>query len=213
MALIFGSIFFGALCGWYRGGPLHNRDEIVGRIDPSWLRKTVDFIVQGDFVNAIAFGIFCAFVSDGPAFAVFLWEVAMMYRGATPGWGDYIGAAKGTRLGLHALPDGADLNLQTSEKFNLYKPLKEVAYIDKIIEKLLPHPRLWGIAGLSIRCGEWGLFIGAPFLNFLVPAAGLLAGPIVYLLSKILPDKYVWPCFEAIISALFWLAIAIGGNA
>lgn len=172
--------------GKYRGGLFSNRDEIVNRIKTKWLRKVVYFLVQGDFVNSVLFGLFCAFAieHDYSPLAVFLWEFAIMWRFASPGWGDYIGAAKGTEL----------------------TGLSEVYYIDKIIEPLAGHPRLWGIAGLSLRCGEWGLFIGAPFLNPWPMVAGLMAGPIVFILSKILPhgSRFVWPLFEVLLSILLW---------
>ncbi len=181
-----GTVVVSGFMGKYRGGMFSNRDKIVKRIKWPWLRKTVYFLVQGDFVNSFAFGLFCAFFVEHdyhPA-AAFLWCMAIMWRFAAPGWGDYIGAAKGTEI----------------------SDLSEVSYIDKIIEPLKGSPRLWGMAGLSIRCGEWGMMIGAPFLNPYPMLAGLLAGPIVYGLSKILPheSKFVWPIFEVILGILLW---------
>lgn len=184
LAALFGGIF-----NWYRGGPFKNRDDIVSRIMWEPLRRTVYFLVQGDFVNAIAFGAFCVLALESPVhpLAVFVWAVAMMYRGATPGWGEYIGAAGGWRQNA----------------------MKEISYIDKIIDGLKDRPRLWGVAGLSLRCGEWGLFIGAPFMNFWPAAAGLLAGPIVYALSKTISQIKIWRAFEVILGALFWAAMTI----
>lgn len=176
----------GGFFGKYRGGIFHNRDEVVARIKPRWLSRTVYFLVQGDTINSVAFGLFCAFYleHDYAPWALFLWQTAVMWRFAAPGWGDYIGAAKGTQA----------------------TDLSEVFYIDRIIEPLRDRPRLWGVAGLSIRCGEWGAMIGAPFLNPFPMLAGLLAGPIVYLLSKILPheSRFVWPIFEIVLGMLLW---------
>lgn len=178
----------GGLMGKYRGGIFTNRDEIVARIKPRWLSKIVYFLVQGDFVNALAFGLFCAFAVDHSyhPLAVFLYEFILMWRFAAPGWGEYIGAAGGWRPTVE-------------------KPLQEeVDYIDRIIEPLLDRPRLWGVAGLSLRCGEWGLMIGAPFLNPFPAIVGLLAGPTVYLLSKTLEQRYVWSVFEILLGVGFF---------
>lgn len=186
MEKIIYTLIAGGVLGKYRGGIFSNRDEIVNRIKWAWLRKTVYFLVQGDCVHSVAFGIFCAaFVNHSyNPFAVFLWETALMWRYAAPSWGEYIGAAKGT---------------QTTD-------FTSVPYIDKIIEPLKSRPRLWGVAGLSIRCGEWGAVIGAPFLNPFPMVAGLLAGPIVFILSKIFPhgSKFVWPIFEVLLGMLLW---------
>ena len=205
MAAIAGAIF-----NVYRGGVFTNRDKIVARIKPEWLRKIINFLVQGDTVNALAFALFCVITHctyikgmEGGvpvymflpgALALFLAAFVMMMRGATPAWGEYIGAAGGWR--------------PTADK-----PLgKEVHYIDKIIEPLRGRPRLWGMVGLSLRCGEWGLFIGMPLVGFIgigafLPLlAGLTAGPVVFLLSKLLPHKYVWKAFEAVLGMLLWVS-------
>jgi len=71
---------------------------------------------------------------------------------------------------------------------------------------------LWGMVGLSLRCGEWGLFIGVPLIGFIglgafMPMiAGLAAGPVVFLLSKLLPHKCVWKAFEAVLGIFFWVS-------
>lgn len=201
------SAAIGGVSNRYRGGLFRNRDRLIAKIRPSWLRAAIAFLLRGDTVNAVAFGVFCAiimassyggFVGGGPvysfealALSVFVVQAIMMYRAGTPGWGDYIGAAGGWRT----------------------DNLAEVEYIDQFLEDLRDRPRLWGVAGLSIRCAEWGLLIGAPLVGFigfgaLLPAlAGATAGPIVWGLSKFLPRGPIWPLFEIIIGALFWGAI------
>lgn len=202
LALIAGGFF-----NRYRGGLFKNRDAVVARINPVWLRRAVKFLVQGDTVNALAFGLFCVIAHassyqgmlDGSpvyvflpgAFALFAVQAAMMLRGSTPAWGEYIGAAGGWR----------------SAPFDA-----EVAYISKLIKPLENKPHLWGVAGLSLRCGEWGLFIGAPLVGFIglqafLPVlAGLAAGPLVYVMGRIVPHKYVWPVFEILLGSLLWVS-------
>jgi hypothetical protein len=199
----------GAFFGMYRGGIFKNRDEVIGRIKPKWLRKAVHFLVNGDNVNATAFAILCGILA-GPLAALFGYII--MFRFATPGWGEYIGAAGGWRPTITV-------------------PLKpEVHYIDKIIEPIktfknddkktlisklfakINKERLWGVSGLSLRCGEWGFFLGVLFLSFWPMLAGMLSGPVVYVLSKTLPHKFVWKAFEAFLGAAFFVAIYYAGT-
>ncbi len=176
----------GAFIGKYRGGIFKNRDAIVGRIKNKVLHKIVYFAIQGDTVNAFFTAVLAAQVKG---WHVFPFMLAMSWRGSTPAWGEYIGAAGGWRP-------------------TVTEPLKpEVAYIDKIAHSITSNTRLWGVIALSLRCGEWGLFLSAPLLSVWPLLAGLTAGPVVYLLSKAIPRKYVWPVFEAILGALFALAI------
>ena len=200
----------GALFNRYRGGIFKNRDTIVARIGNKHLRAAVKFLVQGDTVNAIAFATFIVIhhaasyigmVEGMPhytfaysAFALWCVMIVMMFRGATPPWGEYIGAAGGWR--------------PTLEK--ALQP--EVHYIDKIIAPLKDDPVIWGIAGLSLRCGEWGLFIGLPlvgfvgFACFLPMLVGLMAGPLMFFIARSPAKKYAWKVFECAIGALLWAA-------
>lgn len=205
------AIILGGFMGKYRGGIFNNRDEIVARIKPHWLSRVIYFLVQGDVVNSVAFGLWCAFAvhHDLNLIAVFLYEFILMFRFAAPGWGDYIGAAGGWRLGEEKLPEGMTLSNLSGEDYQRYKPLVEVPYIDKIIEPFIDRPRLWGVVGLSLRCGEWGLMIGAPFLNPFPAIAGLLAGPTVFILSKTLPHRYVWSVFEILLGIGFYATMLI----
>lgn len=204
----------GAFFGMYRGGIFKNRDKVIGRIKPEWFRKIVHFLVNGDNVNALAFAILCGILA-GPMAAVFGYII--MFRFATPGWGEYIGAAGGWRP-------------------TITEPLRpEVHYIDKIIEPILilkiddkktlisklftkiNKERLWGVSSLSLRCGEWGFFLGVPFLSFYPMLVGLLAGPVVYILSKTIPHKgeyktLIWKMFEAILGAGFFVATYYAGT-
>ncbi|MBI1425777.1 MAG: hypothetical protein GC149_20315 [Gammaproteobacteria bacterium] len=172
--------------------------------------KVIDRITDGKVLNAAAFGLFCVivhaseykgiiggvpvYVFAAGAFALFLYQFAMMLRGSAPGWGDYIGAAGGWRT-------------DTPEK-----PLQEVDYIDRMIEPLKDRPVLWGIAGLSIRCGEWGLFIGAPLLTFWPLLAGLLAGPLCWVAVKIGKQRHGWEIFEALLGAALWVSVLFTGG-
>ncbi len=170
----------------YRGGLIKNRGRLISRLNAKWLRKTVNFLAQGDIVNMTAFAVFIV-ITHGWGPALFLYAAVMMLRGATPGWGRYIGAACGWET----------------------EALEEVHYIDKLIERYKDRPRLWGVLGLSLRCGEWGLFIGAPLLSFWPVLAGLLAGPIAYLVSRSVPRVHTWKAFEAILGGLFWAACVL----
>lgn len=176
----------GGFVGKYRGGIFHNRDEIVGRIKNKILHKIVYFMVQGDVVNAL---FTASLASHVKGWHIFPLMFLMSMRGSTPGWGEYIGAAGGWRP-------------------TITKPLEpEVPYIDKIAHSITKNTRLWGVIALSLRCGEWGLFLSAPLLSFWPMLAGLAAGPIVFLLSRIISQKYVWPVFEILLGALFAAAI------
>ena len=198
----------GLFFGKYRGGIFKNRDKIVARIKNKYARAIVKFAVQGDTVFASTFATLCivthkadliGYENGLPVYlfaagALVLWftQFVMSYRGSTPGWGEYIGAAAGTR----------------TENLG-----PEVEYIDEIIEPLRSKPRLWGIAGLSLRCGEWGFFIAAPLAvlvgwsAFMLVLVGLMAGPTVFLLSKTPARDYSWIIFEALLGAGFWLAV------
>ncbi len=182
--------------------------------------KIVNRLLDGKVINALAFGIFCViahaseyqgiiegmptYIFVSGALSLFLYESAMMLRGSAPGWGDYIGAIGGWRKGL-PVPEGRI----TKEEYEIHKPLQEVDYIDRIIKPLEKHPVLWGLAGLSIRCGEWGLFIGAPLLSFWPVLAGLLAGPLCWAAIKIGPRRYGWMIFEALLGVVFWASVIL----
>lgn len=186
----------GALINRYRGGLFEDqRNDLIASVGNKHIRSVLNLLFKGDTVNALAFALFCylahAGALSGQYILAFMFiQFVMMYRGATPGWGAYIGAAGGWKKDL----------------------LIEVEYIDQFIEGLKDRPRLWGVVGLSIRFAEWGLFIGAPLVAiagvsvFLPVLAGALAGPIVYVLSKVIPQKYVWPVFEYLIGAVLWVS-------
>lgn len=198
----------GLFFGKYRGGIFRNRDKIIARIPNKHLRAFVRFVFQGDVVFAGTFATLCivthkaalvGYENGLPVYlfaagALVLWftQFAMSMRGSTPGWGEYIGAASGTR----------------TENLG-----PEVEYIDQIIDHLKTNPRLWGVTGLSLRCGEWGFFIAAPLAvltgwsAFMLVLVGLMAGPVVFLLSKTPVHKYSWVIFEALLGAGFWLAV------
>lgn len=199
---ILAAVVLGGFFGCYRGGIFNREAFLAKHIKSIKLQKILNRIFQGDYINAAAFAIFCLYTEAYAYTGTWSWflhgglpvvvfAAIMMLRGATPAWGEYIGAAGGWR------PTPA-------------KPLEaEVDYIDDMVEKFKDRPRLWGVLALSIRCGEWGLFIGAPFLTLWPMVFGMLAGPIVFGLSKTLPHRFVWKTFEFVIGALLWLGVAI----
>lgn len=210
----------GAFSNRYRGG-------IFGKAKGQFLEKAlgdgivfkvVNRLLDGKIVNAFIWAIYCSYLFTGElveyqtyalaagAGIMFVYSFIIMLRYSAPSWGEYIGAAKGTNTDDF---EGAD-------------------YINDLIEPLKHKPVLWGVAGLSIRCGEWGLMLGAPLITFLgfwafgPMIVGLLAGPTVWLLSKIeavgaLPKiKYldsVWEWFEAILGIWFFLVVYVGAKA
>jgi hypothetical protein len=106
-------------------------------IDDSRLRWA-----SSDAINA---GLWCATVYIATSHAALaLVSAPMMWIGAKPGWGDYIGAIGGWRE----------------------NNLKEIRTIDWIISPLKSRPELWGWAGLSIRGLFWGACLAAPFAYF-----------------------------------------------
>lgn len=210
------SALLGAFSNLYRGGVFgESKDNLIKKIKPEWLSKTVDALSDGKLVNSLIFAVFCSYViaseqigtSSGVPYyelvagagVVFVCQFLVMLRFSAPGWGEYIGAAGGWR---------------PTDK----KPIgEEVEYIDRFIKGIKDRPRLWGVAGLSLRCGEWGFFLGAPLIGFigfgaLFPLmAGLLAGPVVYGLSFIpVLNKRTWQWFEVILGALFFTSIILG---
>ncbi len=217
----------GCAAGLYRGGIFgHKKEEFFAKIKPAWLGRFLHEFTDGKIINALMFGVFAvlaheviyvgfedgypAYVLTGGALALFAYAFAMMLRGSAPGWGDYIGAIMGHRKGLALIPAGKTIESypQISQEYQLYKPLQEVEYIDRMIEGLKDRPVLWGIAGLSLRLGEWGLFLGAPPLSFWPILAGLAAGPVCWIATKI-NRKYAWKIFEAVSMGLFWVSILL----
>ena len=147
------------------------------------LPQTKFFSGQYDLTNAAAFGAVIAVLAT-PVVAVF--AALAMLRGAAPAWGPYVGAI-------------------------IDQPRKTrpaVPYIDEIIEPI-QNAKLWGMAGLSLRCAEWGLFLSFVFLSPLPLLAGALAGPIVFLFTKIVPTNYVWKTWEAVQGAFLWVACIV----
>lgn len=213
--LLAGAIL-GAFSNLYRGGIFgHRKDAWIDSVRPVWLSRLLRRVLDGKIVNAFIYAAFVTVVYaseytgmvDGiPRYsfhsiapALFAYSAIVMLRFSAPRWGEYIGAAGGWRPTLE-------------------KPLEEgVEYIDRLIDGFRHRPRLWGVAGLSIRCGEWGLFLGAPlvalngFYAFMPLLAGLLAGPLVYVLSHIpvVRDR-TWQWFEAILGGLYFTAVLAG---
>lgn len=187
----------GAFMNMYRGG---------------LLPKTKLFSGQLDIINALVFGVMVAYLVAGLNFGpelylAFIWSFILMMRWATPAWGPYLGA-----LLYRSRPDGR----------------AGVGYIDKIIEDLLPGSLTrWGIAGTSLRLGEWGLYLGAPFMTFYPMLVGLAAGPLLAVFG-VLYNRYIykrpivfnekgaveghygWKIFEAVFGGSLWVAVAIG---
>jgi hypothetical protein len=147
--------FIGAASNAIRGGQWR---EWFG-IDESRLRW-----VNSDALNALIFGI-TVYLSSGHAYLA-LAAAPMMWLGAAPGWGDYIGALGGWRK----------------------TDLEEHKIIDWIIRKLPGKPNRWGQAGLAVRGMFWGACISLPFFFFNHHAAlgFILAGasmPVCYWLA------------------------------
>jgi len=117
-------------------------------IDESHLRW-----VSSDAINAILWGI-AVYVATGHHYLALV-SVLMMWLGAAPGWGDYLGAIGGWRK----------------------DDLKENKYIDWVIRKLPGKPHRWGQVGLALRGLFWGACLAAPFAYYGFDWAGfLLAG-------------------------------------
>lgn len=209
----------GAFSNRYRGG-------IFGKAKGEFLKKVfgdgkvfdvVNRLLDGKIVNAVIWALFCCylftseFVGDAyflkvGAGIMFVYQFIIMLRYSAPSWGEYITAAAGTNT----------------------TDFEGASYINDLIESLKDRPILWGIAALSIRCGEWGLMLGAPLISFLgfwafgPMIVGLLAGPIVFVLGKadakgLLPNvKFLhgyWEVFEAILGFGFFAIVSIGAAA
>lgn len=94
--------------------------------------------VSSDALNAFIY--FLAFLLSSGDLYLAVAAAALMWIGASTGWGDYIGALGGWRS----------------------DNLKENKYIDKLIRPLIYRPRWWGFAGLTIRGAWWALLLSVP---------------------------------------------------
>lgn len=184
----------GAVSNAWRGGQIKIPSRYASKI-PSWVpeRKSL----PNDPVNAAAFAITMALVTG--VWLVALPAFILMWIGAAPGWGAYIGA----------MVDGS-------------KPEKEVLMIDDIIKPWKNNPRAWGFAGLTLRGTLWGftLAVCASWFSFFAAAMFVVAGAtmgVVYDLSH----KFVrafgknkkwrglsgWQFSEYTFGAVLWLPL------
>ena len=95
-----------------------------------------------DSYNALIFAASVLYVTGNSWLALAC--IPAMFLGATPGWGDYIGALFGIR----------------------HENLVENKFLDPLIKKLKDSPRAWGFAGLTLRGLWWGFCLAVPFYCF-----------------------------------------------
>lgn len=184
----------GAVSNAWRGGQIKIPSRYAAKL-PAWVpeRKSL----PNDPVNAAVFAVAMALVTG-------IWVAAipafiLMWVGAAPGWGAYIGA----------MVDGSN-------------PEKEVLVIDDVIKPWKHNPRAWGFAGLTLRGALWGflLAVSVVYVSLVAAAAFILAGAamgIVYDLSH----KFVrtfgknkkwrglsgWQFSEYTFGAVLWLPL------
>lgn len=153
------------------------------------------FWLKCDYINALIFGGAIYYTSSDWALA--LLSIGTMLAGATPGFGDYIGAVGGWRTD----------NLQ------------ENRFIDPLISRLKRWPQIWGWAGLSLRGLWWGVCLAAPFwwfgrndvaLDFL--CNGLFMAPaywaaIEWMDSRVQRRGEGWGLGEIFYGAILWSAL------
>lgn len=154
--------------------------------------------LKSDGLNALIYSL--AVLLCGFGWEVALTSFALMWLGAAPGWGDYIGALIGLR------------------KDNL----KENRFLDPLIAFLKPYPYWWGFAGLFLRGLFWGFCLAVPMAfagHWGVAFALLVSGatmPLAYQAAKFWlfnriksmndPDKYggAWGLGEVFYGAVLW---------
>lgn len=97
------------------------------------------FANDSDILNAATYAI--ATLALTASWLMAIAGFVVMWLGAAPGWGDYIG------------------NLLGNED----PELKENKVIDPLIKWLKPWPKIWGAAGLLLRGAFWGVCLSAPW--------------------------------------------------
>lgn len=205
-------ILFGALVNRIRGGghgvfrrwvltKLGAKYDSKGKlINPfTWYQWIVNRFLDGDTINAVAFGLSVALVPsavykglidgvphyrfENPDWVLALFAAIAMFAGAAPGWGKYIGALGGW------------------EKDNLV----EWPPIDKLIEKYKDRPKLWGFLGLTLRGFVWGFLIGLALTSFWPMVGGALMGCVYWVGLKLKGREGGWPLSEWLFGGVFWL--------
>ncbi len=127
----------GAISNAIRGGQWRGWLGVTGKYE--WF--------PSDTINALIYGIVVYYVTSNPLIAAV--SMPLMWLGALPGWGDYIGALGGWRI----------------------DNLKEIKLIDILISPLKKRPKWWGFAGLTIRGLYWGFILSLPFFWFDISTA------------------------------------------
>lgn len=155
--------------------------------------------LKSDYINAVIYSLTVFALFGSPLLA--LAAIPAMMLGATPGWGDYIGALLGGRL----------------------TNLKENKFIDPLIKWVVKYPTVWGALGLTIRGFWWGLCLATPFYflgheqvayNFL--NTGPLMG-LIYLLAGRWIDNRLkthsvangWGLGEVLYGVILWSALYV----
>lgn len=182
---------------WLLGSPMNaiRGGQIIWKNGPSWLPRRDR--IPNDPVNAGVFALVTWMLSGNLLLAVAAF--CFMWLGASFGWGAYIGAIRGDS-----------------------KPEKEVSFIDKIITPLESLPRLWGVAGLTLRGMLWGACIAVPFFMLYPPAAlgfvlcgslmGVVYAWVIYGVQLVSEDHKIygvssWAISEWLFGAVLWSSL------
>lgn len=203
----------GALLNRVRGGGLSKGRKSISswaeRHLPGPLSWVVSRLVDGKILNAIVFGLAMGLLSQH--WYVGLTSFLAMLAGQAPGWGDYIGAAGGWRLGPAFLPEGTKLSdLATdSPEYKKFKPLDESPLIDWLVEPFRESPVIWGVSGLVLRGALWGSCISLAILDIWPLIFSVLMGPVYYIITR-KSRGHGWERSEIVFGAVLWAGAAIG---
>ncbi len=198
----------GAISNGIRGGQLWRwlgfiRNHLPASVQKKHGKRLDKFIgwvrdyTPHDAVNALIFAACVYGITHDKVIAAVAF--ALMWLGASPGWGEYIGAIINRKKGK----------------------APEVPIIDMAIEPLTGT--LWGVAGLTLRGLFWGLMLAVPFIfnqqfiaAILFAVAGSCMGLIYWGVIRI-AQKFPalgsgWSASEIVFGAVLWLPLAVAAN-
>ena len=169
----------GAISNRVRGG---GHGFLRDRLDEdSWLHKILD----GKILNALAFGITFGMLQASWHFG--LLAAVMMIVGQSLPWGEYIIAIGGWRN----------------------REWADVPQIDRVIARFRDDQLKWGLAGLTLRGGIWGLMFVGLFQSFIPLIGGLLMGVSYWAAFRSVQkftdnQDYAWTAGELFFGAVLW---------
>lgn len=174
-----------------RGGTVASKlENFLGKFFKS-KAEYIRFVVSADLLNVIVFVFSLAILTDFTAFQVLLLG-GFMWIGASPTWGEYLGAA---------------INYNRLSAFSRNKAFDFIP--NKVLEKT-ENPKAAGIVGLLLRGLFWGVCLAVGSLSMGPIFVGALM-PLVYILSQKISEKLNysggWTIGEFIFGGLLWVSV------